>query len=1039
MWHNLLYRRPRYLLMIIGVTLAAGLGSLQTMPRQEDPETIRRFAMVHTPFPGADAQRVEALVTVPLERALAEIPEFGEVLSRVRSGMSTISIELASTVASDTEADEVWMRVQAQISAAEADLPPGLHSYLQRFSTAADSVVLGLTWADGSPAQPEILRRLILDLQDQITARARPRDSTLYGVPTEEVIVEVIPTALQATGLGVADVGAAIAARDARLSAGSLRGAERELTVELGGTLQGLEDVGQTVIRAGGFGEAVRVADVAHLKRGVREPPESYVLIDGEPGMALAVQVPEATRVDLWAQQVRRVAADFQSTLPAAIRLHSMFDQSVYTSARLSSLAGSLLLGLVLVLAVLVASMGWRAAGLVALALPLTLGASLAVMNAFAIPINQISVSGLIIALGMLVDNAIIAVDSYGRHRREGNAPGEAIVACVRHLAAPLLAATATTVLTFMPLVLMPGNAGDFIRDLGYAVAISLSLSYALSLTVILAVAGLLDRGDASSRAAAGHGLALPALRVRLEHLYRATLHRPKQVIALCCLTAAVGFAASTTLDGQFFPVIDRDQFEIRALLPPGASLEQSLDLAERLHAYLAADPEVEHSQWFVGGQPPRVYYNTTVRYEGQRNVAWSFVTARSADAVDALLPRLQRELGEAFPEAAVIVQPFAQGPPVAAPLAIRIVGPDLAEQRRLGESLRKLLAETSGVVYTTAFVAAGEAKAVVEPDLDAIAAAGLNVVAVADELRAALDGVAGGLVLDGDQIVPVVTRWPVELRHGPDFLTTLHIPTSTPAQPWSPPEIPLSSLARVELVPVASGVYRRNGERVNEVQGYLAPFEIPSRALAEFRRRLADSELVLPPGYRLEFGGEEEGSGQAQGQLAGVLAPLLVAVFGVLVLAFNSFRLTLLIWLVAIASIGFALGTLWLFHQPFGFMAAIGCMGLIGLAINDSVVMLAGIRGDPEAARGVPAGLVRVALRETRHILSTTITTIGGFTPLMLWGGNMWPPLALVLAGGLIGGAVLSLLMVPCAYLWLTQSVRRPLQMATTDRTIAA
>jgi len=1039
MWHNLLYRRPRYLLMVVGVTLAAGLASLQTMPRQEDPETVRRFAMVHTPFPGADAQRVEALVTVPLERSLAEIPEFGEVLSRVRSGMSTISIELAPRVASDTEADEVWMRVQAQISAAEADLPPGLHSYLQRFSTAADSVVLGLTWADDSPAQPEILRRLILDLQDQITARARPRDSTLYGVPAEEVIVEVIPAALRATGLGVADVGAAIAARDARLNAGSLRGPAHELTVELGGTLRGLEDVGQTIIRTGGFGEAVRVADVAHLRRGMREPPESYVLIDGDPGMALAVQVPEATRVDLWAEHVRRVAEDFQSALPDGIRLHVMFDQSVYTASRLSSLAGSLLLGLFLVLAVLVLSMGWRAAGLVALALPLTLGASLAVMNAFSIPINQISVSGLIIALGMLVDNAIISVDSYGRYRRDGDAPADAIIACVRHLAAPLLAATTTTVLTFMPLVLMPGNAGDFIRDLGYAVAISLGLSYVMSLTVILAVAGLLDRRDASSRALTGHGLELPVQRLRLEHLYRAALRRPTQVIAACCVTAAAGFAVSTTLDGQFFPVVDRDQFEIRALLPPGASLEQSLDLAERLHAYLDAEPEVEYSHWFVGGQPPRVYYNTTVRYEGQRNVAWSFVTAWSADAVDALLPKLQRELGEAFPEAAIIVQPFAQGPPVAAPLAIRIVGPDLAEQRRLGESLRALLAETPGVIYTTAFVSAGEAKAVVEPDLDAIAAAGLSAVAVADELRAALDGIAGGMVLDGDQIVPVVTRWPGELRRDTDFLTTLHIPTSAAAHVESPQGVPLSSLARIELVPVASGVYRRNGERVNEVQGYLTPYEIPSRALSAFRQRLADSDLVLPPGYRLEFGGEEEGSGQAQGQLAGVLAPLLLAVFGVLVLAFNSFRLTLLIWLVAIASIGFALGTLWLFHQPFGFMAAIGCMGLIGLAINDSVVMLAGIRADPEAARGIPEALVRVALAETRHILSTTITTIGGFTPLILWGGNMWPPLALVLAGGLVGGAVLSLLMVPCAYLWMTRSRRLPLPLTAAGTTNAA
>jgi multidrug efflux pump subunit AcrB len=1023
MWQNLLYRRPRYLLLLLGVILVGGLSAFQAMPRQEDPETIRRFAMVHTAFPGADAQRVEALVTIPLERALAEIPEFSEVLSRVRTGMSTISIELEAGVASNTEADEVWMRVQAQLAAAEAELPPGVRSHLQRFSTAADSLLIGLIWDGTSSPRPEILRRLIFDLQDQITAHTRPRDTTLYGVPAEEVNVEVNPEALRSMGVSVADVAAALAGRDARLAAGTLRDAGVDMTVELGGTLRGLADVGATVIRPGTFGEAIRVTDVARLHRGLRQPPDSIVLIDGVPGMVLSVQAPEATRVDLWSQDVRRVLQQFAAELPHGIRVEVLFDQSIYTSERLGTLAGSLMLGLALVLGVLVLAMGWRTAGLVALALPLTLGASLAVMNAFSVPINQISVAGLIIALGMLIDNAIIAVDTYGRLRREGDDPATAIIASVRHLGVPLLASTATTVLTFMPLVLMPGNAGDFIRDLGYAVVIAISLSFVLSLSVILAFAGMLDPSGGRPSQRGWVGIDLPRFRGRYEALLELSLRHSFAVVGLLVLVAVAGLGASAALVGQFFPVIDRDQFEVRALLPPGASIEQSLALAQRLHARLDAEPEIERSHWFVGGQPPRVYYNTTVRYEGQRNVAWSFVTARSAETVSRLLPRLQRELSEEFPEAAVMLLPFMQGPPVAAPLAIRIIGPGLDEQRRLSEQLRLLLAQTPGIVHAAAFVSAGEAKAVVQPDLDAIASTGLAAVDVAAELRAALDGLAGGLVLDGNEVIPVVTRWPVDWRRQAHSLFDLHLHLPLAAQSATGiPGVPLSSLASIDLEPVASGVYRRNGERVNEVQGYLAPYRMASLALADFRQRLADAQLPIPSGYRLEFGGEEEGSSQARGQLLSVLAPLLVVMFAVLVLAFNSFRIALLVWAVAGCSIGFALGTLWLFNQPLGFMAVIGCMGVIGLAINDSVVVLAGIRGNEAAARGEPKALKRVVVEETRHILSTTVTTIGGFTPLIIWGGNMWPPLALALAGGLIGGALLSLFLVPCAYQLMTR-----------------
>ncbi|MDZ7827695.1 MAG: efflux RND transporter permease subunit [Gammaproteobacteria bacterium] len=393
--------------------------------------------------------------------------------------------------------------------------------------------------------------------------------------------------------------------------AGNLHGSGIDLAVALGGTLEGLEDLGETPVRSGADGEAARVADLARLVPAVRNPPDQLALIDGRPGMVLALRTPEQVRVDLWNREVRDWLDEYRRQLPRGIDARVIFDQAVYTRDRLESLVGSLVLGLALVISVVVVVMGWRTALLVATTLPLTLGASLAVMNAFGVPINQISVSGLIIALGMLIDNAIIAVDGYGRRRRQGLVPTAAIEGSIGELGVPLLASTTTTVLAFMPLVLMPGNAGEFISGLGHAVVITLTLSLLISLTMVLAFAGLLDRGargDGGSGAAGWSGVDLPRLQRRYGSLLEGALARPGLSLLVMAALPLAGFAAASQLVGQFFPATDRDQFEIRIQLAPGVGIERTRALTERIHARLDAEPGILSSHWFVGDQPPRVY-----------------------------------------------------------------------------------------------------------------------------------------------------------------------------------------------------------------------------------------------------------------------------------------------------------------------------------------------------------------------------------------------------------------------------------------------
>ena len=314
-------------------------------------------------------------------------------------------------------------------------------------------------------------------------------------------------------------------------------------------------------------------------------------------------------------------------------------------------------------------------------------------------------------------------------------------------------------------------------------------------------------------------------------------------------------------------------------------------------------------------------------------------------------------------------------------------------------------------------------------PDEHEATLAGFNLVDLAMQLNANLDGVVGGTVLEGTEELPVRVRVGREDRGNLGRIVANQVLAPGRNGPMAEDAVagvPLNALTHVRLVPQVERITRRNGERLNTVQAFVEPFTLPGTALKDFRRRLAAGDIHLPPGYRLQYGGETEGSGEARGNLASVLLPLIVLMIGTVVLAFNSFRYAGIIGLVAVLSIGSALLTLWLFGYSLGFMAVIGIMGLIGLAINDSIVVLSALRADDKARAADQDAIREVVVTATRHIISTTLTTIGGFMPLIIWGGIFWPPLAMAVAGGMIGATLLALFFVPPMFTIFVRRDRR-------------
>jgi multidrug efflux pump subunit AcrB len=667
-------------------------------------------------------------------------------------------------------------------------------------------------------------------------------------------------------------------------------------------------------------------------------------------------------------------------------------------------------LGMALVIGVLLVTLGWRPALLVALVLPVVTLASVATLNALAVPIHQMSVTGLIVALGLLVDAAIVMTDEIGQRLRRSLAPLEAVGSAVRRLALPLFASTVTTVLSFLPLLLLPGPAGDFVGSIAISVIVMLLWSFAIAVTLTPALAGWWLK--------AGDGVPLrdgPIMR-GFRWTLRLSLANPLRSVALAVVLPVTGFFALPVLTPQFFPGVDRDQFHIEVDLPPGTSLHDTLATIRAMDVTLAATDGVRDITWVAGRSAPAFYYNMVGARDQDPAHAQALIKTDSPAATARLLNVLQQSLPPAFPQAQVLIRGLVQGPPVDAPVELRIVGQELGVLRAAGDDLRARLAALPEVVLARASVAGGTPQLTLDIDEPRARLLGLDLGQIARQMEAGLEGVTGGSLLEGTEELPVRVRLG-DLRADPITIADMPILLPGAAQLaaqglW--PAVPLSALGSLRMEPSESTITRRNGERVNTVQAFLMPGVLPEAALRSAQEALIRDGFVLPDGLRLETGGDSDARASTVTNLLAPLGIIVTLSIAIVVMTFNSFRLALIAFAVAGLSAGLSFFALAAFAYPFGVTAIIGVIGSIGVSINAALIVLSGLQQNPAASAGDRAAMVEVVAGSSRHIVSTTITTFGGFLPLILGGGGFWPPFAMAVAGGVLLSTLLAFWFTP-------------------------
>ena len=1028
---QLFFRNLRLLLLAIFLIVAWGTVTFQSLPRLEDPELTSRFALVTTFLPGGTAERTESLVTDPIEAKIAEIPEVKTYESTSRAGVSTISVDLLDSVGKN-RVPLVWSRVRDKLREVQGELPrEASEPKLVEGEVRAYALLTALTWEQSDAPNYAILRRRAEMLKNALRSLSGTDEVEIFGAPQEEITVNVNTETLASLGITASELAEQIQQSDAKISAGQFRG-DNTLLYEVQGELDTLNRLQQIPVGCSNC-ESNRefrlLADIATIEKGIATPPTELAFTAGKAAIAVGVYVQSQYRLDRWIVEAQKAIDIFRADLPKGIGLEIVFNQSRYVSSRLNNLIGNLLSGALILFVICMIMMGWQQALAVQIALPLSVAIAIIVMGLLGIPLHQMSVTGLIVALGILVDNAIILVDEMNIRLKTGMSLETAIAETVQYLRAPLLGGTLTTVFSFAPIALLPGATGEFVGTIGLNVIVAVLASLLVALTISPAITAkiyqwnhrrsLTSKGVIDKERWWESGFSHPGLSAWYRRSLHWSLRYPKRAIALTLILPVMGFTLMSTLSLQFFPRADREQFTVELELPPVSSLGQIQELTQEVEAALRRHSEVEQVYWFLGKSPPKVYYNQLTNRENESSFAGAIVQMNGI-AGDRFIRQLQTEFNSAFPNARALVRLFEQGPPFEAPIELRIYGSDVERLQQLSEQLRSILAEVPTITHIRSRVNDVLPQLSLNIDEPEARSLGLSRRETARQLQIITEGVNGGTILEDSEEVPIRVRLSDSDRSDLSQLQSVNLLPSN-----SKGYIPLETIGKLSLIPKNAAITRKNGRRVSTVQGYLTAGTLPANALADFRQRLQNS-FSLPQGYSLEFGGEEAERNSATGGLIGYGIVLGIALVVTLVISMNSFALAGLIGIVAILSIGGGGLSVWLFGYPFGFNPIIGTVGLIGVAVNDAITVLTALKTDILAQTGNREAMVETVIHTTRHVLTTTFTTMAGFIPLILGGGGFWPPLAVVIAGGVGGATILALYFIPSAYLLL----RSPYQL---------
>jgi multidrug efflux pump subunit AcrB len=999
-------KRWQITLVAFALLFAIGFSAFLTIPRSVDPHFPSPFIIVIATVPGAEPADMETTIAKPIEDVLQGLDGIVRVQSRSTDSTAVITAEFSWSGDPEKNYDEVVR----EVNAIRSSLPSALQRLEFQKTRTTEAAVIQFALVSET-ASYRRLEKLAKDLREQINRVPGVRTTRAWAIPKPEISVAIDSGRLAQLGLPVTAVTDALRQGSTDLPPGAVQSGDQRLNVQAGGAFRSVDEVADEPVRARN-GTVLRVRDVASVGWGYEEQPH-FARYNGKRAVWVTMTQKDGLNVLDIRDDAIKAAEEYRKLLPPDVKLEVAFDQSFDIARKLQQLGRDFTIALVIVMITLL-PLGWRASVVVMVSVPLSLMIGVAVLAFSGFTLNQLAISGFIIALGLLVDDSIVVTENIARHLREGDDRTTAALTGTREIAVAVIGCTAVLLLAFLPLTALPEGAGKFTRSLPVAVLGTVAASLLVSLTIVPFLASrLLPRNEPE------HGNRfLQVIQDGIQRFYAPVLHwglnSPWKAMAVATVIVASGFALVPFIGSSLFPPSGASYFSVGVTAPEGAAITQTERAVRFVEAATRGEPDVAGTLANVGRGNPQIFYNQR-SFDQRSNIGEVIVNLKEWDEVRGpqLVERLRKRF-EASPDAQYVLKVFQNGPPIDAPILVKVVGPDLDELKRLAGEVEAVMRKVPGTRDISNPVAVDQSRLDLGLDGGKAALLGVQPGAPRRALRLALAGETAGRLRDreGDSY-DVVVRLPLDVRHPVSALDDVFVPAANGA-------IPLRQIATPRLDNAPPRINRERQQRTVSIQSQIADGFLTAKVNAAVYEAI--KAVKLPPGYRFDQGGEAEVAARSFGGLGPIIAFTVFGILGVLVIEFGRFRETAVVAGVIPLGIFGGIVALFVTGNSISYTAVIGFIALIGIEIKNSILLVdftTQLR-----ARGMELREAIERAGEVRFlpVLLTSITAIGGLLPLALSGSGLYSPLAWVIIGGLVSSTLLSRIVTPVMYLLIVQ-----------------
>lgn len=1003
----------QFTIIIFVLMTIAGMNSFLTMPRTENPEMSAPGASVFIAYPGASPADLEQLIASPIEDAVNELEDIKKIETSIKDGLVSVSVEFFWGVDTDKKHDEVIQ----QVNSIKPNLPSDIY-YLEVFKWSVSDVAmmqLALVSDDASYKElKEEADKLIKDLKKG----SGVKKIKINACPEEEVRISLDFEKMAALNIGLDQVENAIKSNNANIPGGSIEIGDKSFSINTSGSYQSLEELKNTVIHSYN-GRLIYLKNIAEVNF-LYEDNRYFAGYNGHNAIFISLQPKEGRNVFETTEEIEKYIIAFDENLPEDIQLEYVFSQADEVGDRIQGFLSNLYQGMFLVGVVVLLALGIRSSLVVIIAIPLSIVIGLSLVDMAGFGMQQISIAGLVVALGLLVDNSIVIIENINRFIKNGYKPKEAALAAVKEIGWPVVSATLTTLLAFIPIITMPDKTGEFIRSLPLTITATLSVSLLIALTLTPLITSKLfkpikEKKVKKEKKSHFKGL----LKSFIEGPYRKTLNftlkRKGFTIAVSILLLLSSVFVFQYVGLSFFPKAEKPQFMIQLYTPDGSNLETTHEVVKEIEAVLDTIKQIDFYASNTGHGNPRLYYNTFER-NYTKNFGEIFVKLKHFDVVEytSLVEKL-RAYFETYYKANVYIKEFEQGPPITAPVMIYVSGENINVLKDISYDVENLLKKQNGAINVENLLVKNRVDLHFKINKDKAGMFGVPIHEIDKTIRTAINGLTISNYRDsnGDDY-NIIMRLPTESDIKMSDLDKIYVKSLIGKM------IPLKQLVSVEFEEAPGLITRYNLERTAIVTADLAKDYTLDDVINPIIEEL---ELYnFPTGYTYKIRGELEGRQESFGGMKRAILISIISIFAILVLQFKSFAQPLIIFSAILLALIGAIWTLFITGYAFSFTAFIGLSSLVGIVINNSIILV------DYANQLIKKGetvLNAVKLSgETRFtpIVLTTLTTVGGLLPLTLKGGTLWAPMGWTIIGGLLVSTFLTLLVVPVLYSLLTR-----------------